>query len=408
MREATASTPSPVVFGAPPPRPEAPPLVLAAPDWHVIDTLARREDPPVLWPVGNASLIAHWLDHAVRLGCRAVTIYCPDRPAAIRAALEGGAYWSLNIDLRPTYPPGDAAVKWMESLPGQPAPASTPNDGAELVRWWLALNQTWLATRDPAVVQVDSLREPGGWIGPRAVISPGVVLKPPYWIGAGTLVGEGCVIGPGALIGPGGVLSADVHLRDAFVQSGTFIGAHLDVHGKLLLGATLLDPVKGARADLADDFISAAMKRPTQGVPSSERMLAVLLWLPAHLLAFFAGGSSATSVILPGGAQLNLPTAKRGPLLARRARWLRSVIAGRLRLIGILPRESSPAGVPEETRALLAHTFPGVFSLADLHGAHSTDEPDELAHALYQAALPESDREVRGALLKLCFTCPAP
>ena len=77
-------------------------LVLAAPDWHALDTLARRADPPVLWPVGTQSLAAHWLDHAVRLGCKEVVLYCPDRPADVRAALEGGAYWSVKLDLRPS------------------------------------------------------------------------------------------------------------------------------------------------------------------------------------------------------------------------------------------------------------------------------------------------------------------
>lgn len=406
----TATSPAkPTVSSAPPPRPEAPPLVLAAPEWHAFDTLARRDDPPILWPVGNASLITHWLDHAVRLGCRAVTLYCPDRPAAVRAALEGGAYWSLQLDLRPSPPPPGVTVEWIHHLPGRPSPASasTPTDGSGLLRWWLELNQTWLATRDPAVVHVDVAREPGGWLGPRVVLSPGVTLNPPYWIGAGTLVGEGCVIGPGALIGPGSVLSADVHLRNAFVQGGTFVGTHLDVHDKLLIGPTLLDPAKGARVDLTDDFIAAAMRRPALGVPFSERLLAVLLWFPAQLLRLFSGPTQKLPATLPGGARVDLATGTRGPLLGRRARWLSAVISGRLRLVGILPRESPPTGVPEETRSLLAHTLPGVFSLADLHGAHSTSEPDEFAHALYQAALPDSDREVRNALLKLCLTRPS-
>ena len=388
------------------PAPAAPPLVLAAPDWHALDTLARREEPPLLWQIGNQSLIAHWLDHAVRLGCKQVILYCPDRPAAIRAALEGGAYWSLQLDLRPTPPPAGTVAETIDRLPGKPAGSAAPSDGASLVRWWLDLNLAWLSTRDPDLVHVDTAREPGGWVGPRAIIAPGVVLKSPYWIGAGTLVGSGCVIGPGALIGPGSVLSDDIHLHDALVQGGTFVGAHLDLHGKRLLGSTLLDPAKGARADLADDFIAAAMKRPAVATPLSERLLAALLWLPAHLLP--SGPASALRVTLPGGFPARLSTGSRGCLLARRAGWLGLVVAGRLRLVGILPREQPPAHLPAETRSLLAHTPPGVFSLADLHEAHTTDQPDELAHALYQAALPEADRTVRSSLLKLFFLRPAP
>jgi len=275
------------------------------------------------------------------------------------------------------------------------------------VRWWLDLNLDWLATRDPALVHVDTAREPGGWVGPRVIIAPGVVLKTPYWIGAGTLVGSGCVIGPGALIGPGSVLSEDVHLRDALVQGGTFLGGHLDLKGKLLLGATLLDPAKNARADLTDDFIAAAMRRPALSTPITERFLAALLWLPAQLLALFAGHATPLLASLPGGERISLPTRTRGCLLARRAGWLGAVVAGRLRLVGILPREQPPTHLPAETRALLAHTPPGVFSLADLHEAHTPDQPDELAHALYQAALPEADRTVRASLIKLLFLRPS-
>jgi hypothetical protein len=324
----------------------------------------------------------------------------------VRTALEGGAYWSVKLDLRPSPPPAGETVEIINHLPGRPALANAPADGAALVRWWLDLNLDWLAARDPALVHVDTQREPGGWIGPRAIIPDDAVLRPPYWIGAGTLVGRGCTIGPGALVGPGSVLSDDVHLADALVLGGTFVGEHLDLHGKLLLGATLLDPAKPARADLTDDFIAAAMKRPAQVTPFTDRLLAAALWLPARLLSFAAGRVHEITITLPGGARLPIRTGTRGCLLARRARWLDAVIAGRLRLVGILPRAQSTVPMPGETRALLAHTTPGVFSLADVHGAHSPDEPDELAHALYQAALPEGDGVVRRAFFKLLFTCP--
>ena len=383
-------------------------LVLAAPDWHALDTLARRADPPVLWPVGTQSLAAHWLDHAVRLGCKEVVLYNPDRPSDVRAALEGGAYWSVKLDLRPSSPPEGKTVEIIDHLPGRPALATAPSNGAALVRWWLDLNLDWLAARDPALVHVDTQREPGGWIGPRAIIPDDVVLRPPYWIGAGTLVGHGCTIGPGALVGPGSVLSDDVHLANALVLGGTFVGEHLDLHGKLLLGATLLDPTKPARADLTDDFIAAAMRRPAQVTPLIDRLLALALWLPARLLALAAGPVAEITITLPGGARFTIRTGTRGYLLARRARWLDAVIAGRLRLVGILPRAQSTVPMPDETRALLAHTTPGVFSLADVHGSHSPDEPDELAHALYQTALPEADSIVRRALWKLIFARPSP
>ncbi len=382
--------------------------MLVAPDWSVLDSLARRDLPPILWEVGNQSLAAHWLDHAVQQGCKQVTLYCPDRPAAVRAALEGGAYWSVELSLLPVSPPLGLVAEMMDRMPACDPGDASPMDGASLVRWWLALNLAWLAKRDPERVHLDTQREPQGWLGPRVTLAPGIKLVPPYWIGAGTLIESGCTIGPGALVGPGCVLSSDVHLQHALVAGGTFVGAHLDVHNKLLLGATLLDPMSGGRADLTDDFIAAAMQQQPQSTPMRERAWALLLWLPAQLLALGAGAAISREVLLPGGGTLRLSTGSRGSLLARRARWLGAVVAGRLRLVGILPRSEIAPQVPEETRTLLAHTPPGVFSLADLHGSHTPEEPDELAHALYQAALPQNDRLVRRSLLKLCLTHPAP
>lgn len=397
---------APAVSSAPPPRPEAPPITLVAPDWNALDTLVRGDAPPVLWSVGNVTLVAHWLDHAVRRGCREAVIYCPDRPAAVRAALEGGAFWSLKLDIRPSAPPPGIACEVMDRLPGEPAPAAQPGSPGELVRWWLDLNLRWLAARDGATVQIDAAREPGGWIGPRARLSPGVVLKPPYWIGAGTFVGPGCEIGPGALVGPGCVLSGDVRVQDSFVMEGTFVGAHTELRRKLLRGGSLFDADKGVRVEITDDFVAAAMDRAALAVPAGERLLAALLWLPAAVVALFCGRAESAEVLLPGGGRLPLATRPRGPLLARRAAWLSAVVAGRMRLVGPLPRATLAAQLPEETRGLLASTTPGVFALADMHGVHDSQDPEETAHALYQAAIPAADAEVRGALCGLLFKRP--
>jgi glycosyltransferase involved in cell wall biosynthesis len=116
---------------------------------------------------------------------------------------------------------------------------------------------------------------------------------------------------------------------------------------------------------------AAAMHRPALATPLSERLVAALLWLPAQLLALAADPRTTLDASLPGGTRLALSTGSRGCLLARRAGRLGAVVAGRLRLIGILPRNQPPAHLPAETRALLAHTPPSVFSLADLHEAHT-------------------------------------
>jgi hypothetical protein len=346
--------------------------------------------------------VAHWLDHAVRTGRKEVVIHAADRPELLRTRLEGGAFWSLRVEVSPRPAPPDAVP--MTALPGA-TPGSEPADGAAVLRWWLDLNLRWLEGRDPAAVSIDRRQPDGGWVGPHARIHPTAVLRPPYWIGAHAEVGAGCHIGPGALVGRGAVLDEDVTVERSLVLGDTYLGAHLDVRGLIVAGALLLDPARGVRAQLADPFIAAALKRGPAAVPLADRVAAALLWLPAQLLALGAAASPGGEASLPGGRTLVLRTRDRGPLLARRAGWLGHVVAGRLRLIGPLPRSRTAAALlPADCRPLLDASLPGVFSLADTQGVHRVDDPEEAAHALYQVAVPGADAAVRRRLLHLVWT----
>ena len=377
------------------------PLILVAPDFAALDTVGRRSDPAVLWPVGGQPFAAHWLDHAVRLGCKQVVLHAVDRPAEVRAALGSGVAWSLQLDIVSGAAPADAIA--LVGLPGEPAPAA-PATPAELLEWWFGLNARWLAARDPAAVSVDHFRG-GGWVGPRARIHPSATLTPPFWIGTGTEIGPDCRVGPGALVGPGCLLEMDVHVENSLVLPRTFLGRHLDLRARIVDGGTVLDRATGTRVAITDKFIASTLGAGVEQVPWHERFLAAVLWLPAVLLALGAGPAVQESVRLPGGKRLELATRTRGTLLARRAGWLGAVIAGRLRLIGILPRDAAPDLMPENRR-LLEDALPGVFSLADVHGVHSTAESEEAIHAIYQVTMPESDAVVRRSLLRLCRTRP--
>jgi hypothetical protein len=154
------------------------------PDWAECDTVARRADPPVLWPVGAQPLLAHWMDEARRRKVARVRIHCADRPHLVRAWLEGGAYWSCPVEVVASdvgrYPEN---AEWTDRLPGKPAPAQ-PTDGASLVSWWLERNLAWLESREDHARLLDQKHPDGGWIGPRARVHPQAKLIPPFWIGA--------------------------------------------------------------------------------------------------------------------------------------------------------------------------------------------------------------------------------
>lgn len=377
-------------------------IKLVAPDFAALDTAGRRSDPAILWPVGGQPFAAHWMDYAVRLGCKKVILHAVDRPAEVRASLGSGAAWSLHLEILSDAAPSDAIA--MVGLPGE-MPPTAPTTPAELLEWWFALNSRWLAGRDPAAVSIDQFRQ-GGWIGPRVRIHPSALLKPPFWIGAGSEIGADCRLGPDALIGPGCLLEKDVHVENSLVLPRTFLGRHLDLHARIVDGGTVLDRATATRVAIADKFIASTLGPAGERVPWHERFSAALLWLPAALLALGAGAPVLRTVRLPGGNRLNLATRPRGPLLARRSAWLRLVVSGQLRLVGILPREIVADLLPENRR-LLEDALPGVFALSDVHGVHSTEEPEESVHALYQIAVPESDALVRKSLLHLFFVCPA-
>jgi hypothetical protein len=266
------------------------PLILLAPDFAALATLARRPDPAVLWPVGPQSLAAHWLDHAVRLGRKHVVIHALDRPDRVRTELGGGAYWSLQLEISPA--PAPAGAIPMHRLPGDSL-QSIPQTPSELLHWWFDLNFRWLTGRDPNAVSIDRCRDGRGWIAPGASVHPSALMIAPYWIGADTEIGPDCRVGPYAVIGPNCLLENDVRLEHSLVLRNTFLGRHLDVRSKIVEGGTLLDFLSGTRVELTDKFIASALAPDPKRAPGEEgfmtawgrTLVRLCRWRPARSAA---------------------------------------------------------------------------------------------------------------------------
>jgi hypothetical protein len=390
-------------------------LVLLAPDFGALDTVWRNPDPFALWPVGHQSLIAHWMDEAVRQGAAEVRIYAADRPAEIRRHLEGGGYWSRKVEIvaikNDAEAPSDAVR--MDRLPLQPEGAAKIATPEELLAHWLAMQRFWLTSRDSHQVSVDVEKLPDGWIGPLARVHPRARLSPPFWIGARAEIGEGCVVGPNALIGQGCVLDGNAQVEDAVVLPGTYLGRNTRLACSIAKGGILVNIRHACRVDIRESFIMAHVAQCRTSASPAGRLAALALWLTLFLPAKLWPGQRWSRAEVPGrsGEMLTLTTGERGPLVIRRQPWLLQIALGRLCWFGILPREEKDwADVPDETAERMKSSPPGVFSWADLQGCHNPSAPDEWIHAAYQVL--QEDETIRHLLrrsvLRLAMTRPTP
>ena len=350
-------------------------LWLEAPDYAALDTLACRPEPFVLWPVGPKPLLAHWMDEAVRRNVAEVVIIAHDRPHLVRAALAGGHYWSRAVRVlsqRRADTPADCVR--LEGLPGQPPLPAVATPAALLGRW-LELQHAWLASRQSGDISIDRHLPPGAWIGPLARVSPRARLIAPCWVGARAQIGANAVIGPNTLVGERSVVDDGAIVREAAVLAESYVGPKVNLHRMIAAGAVLLDAARGTRVDITDRFILASLKDRGVKPDPGERLLGLLLWLAALPWSLAYLGAPSVAFMPPGWQGRQLRTGGRGPLLVRRRSWLWAVVAGRLRLIGVLPRTAEDlARLPDDVRAIVAQAPAGVVSWADANGVHRADD----------------------------------
>ncbi len=374
---------------------------LLAPDWSALDTVWKNPLPFVLWPVGHQPLIAHWMDEAVRRGVETVELFVADRPAEVRAWLEGGAYWSRRLRVVPIAREADAPVdaECLTGLPGEESDTA-PGDGRALLQHWFALQKRWLAQRDDAAVTLDTQHASGGWIGPQASIHPSAKLIAPFWIGAQAKIGASCEIGPDALIGSDAVLDENVTVRAACVLGRTYLGRHTELVNAAAAAGTLLDFTRGCRVEIGERFILSPVAGKSRGASATQRLgAAVLFALLAPLARLWCRAWEVREVASSDGAPLRLRTGKSGPLWVRRWPWLAEIARGHLRWVGILPRaEAAWSLMPAELATPLRTAEPGLLSLADVHGCHDPADPEEWIHAVYQAQ--RADPRVTATVLR--------
>ncbi|MBK8013882.1 MAG: hypothetical protein IPK13_21340 [Deltaproteobacteria bacterium] len=388
------------------PRPTKP-LMLLLPDWQHLDTVRRASVPFVLWQVGDQPLLFHWLDYAVDRGHDFVTLVCGDRPAEVRAAMETAALWPIRWTVVPVM-----KAETMESaytvnrLPdtlGRPA-APTPKDGWALLDLWFRLRREWFDLM--ASSEMEGIRLIA--VGRYCSIHPTAELRMPLWIEDHVHIGPNCVIGPNVNLGKGTIVEGPSVIENAVITEFTYLTGHTELTDAYLDGGLLLNLRHRARIDCVEMLVSSSLRQPNERPRILERIAAfagfVAFTLAAALIPHRAGPTKTFSSFK--GRTISETT---GPLWRRRRRWLLEVVRGRMRLFGILPRSRSHLnGVSADWREILERAPAGVFSYADLHGAHSADDEMEAIHAVYQATSERSEmRQVfRSSLWRLLTIDP--
>lgn len=409
--------------------------------------------PWPLLPVGNRPWIEYWIEWCVEQEIRTIQVLLGDGAWEVEHYLGDGARWGVQIGysfVRDERDP-DAYLRrdparWREGLfylrqplfprrgpDAAPAPlgaGSRAVPGCVFSRdpafldAFLASGSTAGADPFPAAAiqpaSLDSLQDyyalnmslvrgemarylapgyasrDGAYLGLNVIYPPSARLTPPVMIGDHVRLRGLCTIGPDAVLGNRIIVDRQADVRASVILDGTYLGAGIEVHGRIVAGRRLIDPADGTSIDITDAQLLSPLREAGAGGDALRGLLHRLLALA--LLALFA-------VPWVVGVLLGLATGgcyrgvrregRRGPVTIPewrvRGRWggvlarlsldawpaLWRVLAGDLWLCGQLPRPAEDPAPGADPR------FPAVFTYADARAAREDPLLREMEDGYY-------------------------
>ena len=108
---------------------------------------------------------------------------------------------------------------------------------------------------------------PGIWVGANASIHPSVKLAAPVYIGANSWIGREVELEPGTVIGSNVVVDEEATVSNSTIVSETYVGRLVDVHHRIVVEATMIDPTTGDCMRVTDPFLLSRVGLPA-GTPS--------------------------------------------------------------------------------------------------------------------------------------------
>jgi hypothetical protein len=206
-------------------------------------------------------------------------------------------------------------------------------------------------------------------------------LVPPLMIGNDVRLRSLCTIGPRVILGSRVIVDRQAEVTDSMVLDGTYLGAGIELKGRIVAGSRLIDPTDGTAIDLDDTHLLAPLREAGAHGEKARRLahrfVALLLFvgvaplaIPSLLLGRLFGGRMKRRAILGVRGSCVIEEWHPGrytPKFITRFsfhEWtlLLRVVRGQLWLSGQLPVKPN-----EEDEVRRWPTYrPGLFSYADL------------------------------------------
>ena len=273
---------------------------------------------------------------------------------------------------------------------------------------------------------------PGIWVEPGASIHPTAALAPPVCIGANCQVGHNVLLGPSVAVGRDCIIDEEATIADSTIFARTYVGRLVDLRGRIVDRATVVDAGSGEVVQLTDRFlldetapveIGGSLRRLGDLVIALGLLVATMpVWLVVAVLLLIAGkpvmsglalarsGAEADRVgnrvpmryrfgaIGPGGQASGI-----GRWLARagiaRLPELWSVVRGDLARIGVRPlTPDEVAGLRDEWERQHLDVRPGLTGAWYVDTAPGASLTDELVADAYHVVTRSWRRDVRLAL----------
>ena len=221
-------------------------------------------------PICGKPILEYQLDECAKEGAEEVLVLDWGYDRVLAARLGDGSRWGLKL----TYTGSDAGHTHRSQISRHAGFVGASDIkfilenvvGGRRIDSLAAYFEANLAVlRDPGdLVLPGYSAESGVYAGMNVVIKPGVEISAPVFLGDNVRIERGVSVQDGVVLGEGAVVSRYTRLSRCVIFEGTYLGANMDVEGKIVTGRRVIDPHAGVFVDLVDAGLSSDLDSGTE------------------------------------------------------------------------------------------------------------------------------------------------